>query len=425
MTPKGARRPTLLLRAVLGLERVAPALPRWLAARAHRRQGAEAGRFPERLGRASEARPGGRLIWVHAASVGEVVAARDLARDLAAETGASLLFTTTTQGGAGAVPKQALHQFAPVDTPGAVAGFLDHWWPDLGIFVEADVWPRLVLEATRRGVPLALVNARASRTRTRLPGSLGALLSRFAVVTAQDESVRGELKRLGLACVEAVGDLRASAEPPPADCAMLEALRGEIGGRPVWAAVSTHPGDEVEVLEAHRAARGRHPGLLLLWAPRHPARRADIVRAVEGAGLRVARRSRGEPVSGGTDVLVLDTLGETGLVFRLAPLSFLGGSFGPEGGHNPWEPASLGSALLSGPRVANHRQSFARLEGAGAARIVEDGAELGAAVAGLLGTAKLDGMREAGRRAAAEGSGVRARTLELLRPLLAARAAGA
>ena len=425
MTPTDAGRPTLLLRAVLGLERVAPALPRWLAARAHRRQGAEAARFAERLGRSSVARPEGQLIWVHAASVGEVVAARDLAGDLAAEAGANLLFTTATQGGGTAVPKGALHQFVPVDTRSAVTQFLDHWRPDFGLFVEADLWPRLVLEASRREVPLALVNARASRTRRRLPGSMGALLSSFDVVTAQDEAVRRELAGLGLTHVEVVGDLRASASPLPADPTELARLREEIGGRPVWAAVSTHPSDEAGVLAAHLAARGRHPRLLLLWAPRHPLRADHVQRAAEDAELKLIRRSRGERTSSAADIMLVDTLGETGLVFRLAPLTFLGGSFGPEGGHNPWEPAALGSAVLSGSNIANHRQSFSRLIQFGAARVQADAAELAATLGQLIGSPELDAMREAGRRAAAEGSGARARTLELLRPLLAGGPSGA
>jgi 3-deoxy-D-manno-octulosonic-acid transferase len=145
---------TLLLRSLLGLTRWLPALPRHLAARAHRRMGAEPARLGERLGRPSLARPKGRLVWVHAASIGEVVAARDLATDLAREAGAALLVTTATEGGAGAVPCGALHQFAPVDTPEAVAGFLGHWRPDLGIFVEGDLWPRLVIEAEARGCGL-------------------------------------------------------------------------------------------------------------------------------------------------------------------------------------------------------------------------------------------------------------------------------
>ena len=379
--------------------------------------GAAPERFPERLGRASLSRPEGRLIWVHAASVGEVVAARDLAQDLAREAGATLLFTTSTQGGAGAVPKEALHQFAPIDTVDAVRGFLDHWRPDLGIFVEADLWPRLLLEAKARGVRLALANARASKTRQRAPRSMAALLSRFDVVTAQDASVERELRSLGIARAEAVGDLRAAAEPPGADPEALTTLAQAIGDRPVWAAVSTHPADEEAVAKAHRAVMAAHRGALLLWAPRHPARAEAVAEML--TGLRVARRSFGEPVDPNTDVLLVDTLGETGLLFRLAPLTFLGGGFGPEGGHNPWEPARLGSAVLSGPGVANHRDGFRRLTSAGAARIVETGAELGPTVADLLGSPNLSAMSAAAARIAAEGSGARARTLELLHPLLA------
>lgn len=379
--------------------------------------GAPPERFPERLGRASLLRPEGRLVWVHAASVGEVVAARDMAQDFAREAGATLLFTTSTQGGAGAAPKGVLHQFAPIDTADAVRGFLDHWRPDLGIFVEADLWPRLLLEAKARGVRLALVNARASRTRRRAPQTMRALLSRFDVVTAQDAAVERELQDLGIVRAEAVGDLRAAAEPPGADPDALAALTETITGRPVWTAVSTHPADEGAVASAHRAVMAAHPGALLLWAPRHPARAEAVAGTL--SGLRVARRSLGEPVDPNTDVLLMDTLGETGLLFRLSPLTFLGGGFGPEGGHNPWEPARLGSAVLSGPRVANHRDGFRKLTSAGAARIVESGADLGPTVANLLGSADLETMRAAAARIAAEGSGARARTLELLHPLLA------
>lgn len=379
--------------------------------------GATPERFPERLGRASLPRPEGRLIWVHAASVGEVVAARDMARDLAREARATLLFTTSSQGGAGAVPKGALHQFAPIDTAHAVRGFLDHWRPDLGIFVEADLWPRLVLGAKARGVRLALVNARASRTRKRAPKTMRALLSQFDVVTAQDAAVEREFRDLGIARGEAVGDLRAAAEPPAADPDALAELSEAITGRPVWTAVSTHPADEDAVASAHRAVMAVHPGALLLWAPRHPARAEAVAETL--TDLRVARRSAGEAPGPDTDVLLVDTLGETGLLFRLSPLTFLGGGFGPEGGHNPWEPARLGSAVLSGPGVANHREGFRKLTSAGAARIVETGEELGRTVADLLESTDLETMRTAAARIAAEGSGARARTLDLLHPLLA------
>jgi 3-deoxy-D-manno-octulosonic-acid transferase len=399
----------------MGLTRLAPALPRHLAARAHRRMGAAPGRLAERMGQASLARPQGRVIWVHAASVGEVVAVRDLALDLAREAGASLLFTTSTEGGAGAVPTGALHQFAPVDTPEAVRGFLDHWRPEVGIFVEADLWPRLVVAAGARGVKLALVNARASRTRTRAPRSMAALLGHFAVVTAQDAGVAEGLRGLGVAA-EAVGDLRAAAEAPWVDPEELETLGAATAGRPVWAAVSTHPADEGAVAAAHRRALAAHPGALLLWAPRHPARAGQILGALDG--LRVVQRSLGGWPGPGADVLLVDTLGETGLVFRLAPLTYLGGGLGPEGGHNPWEPARLGSAVLSGPGVANHRDGFRQLVAAGAARIVDSEGALAEAVVGLLGSAELEGMRAAAGRVAAEGSGARARTLEILRPLL-------
>ena len=394
------------LRAALALERLAAPLARPLARAAH--GGADPLRLPERLGVPGLARPPGRLLWLHGASVGEVAAGRGLAAALAAEAGAALLVTTATAGGAGAAPAGALHQFAPLDLPGAVRGFLDAWRPDLGVFVEGDLWPRLVLEAGRRGVPLALVNARASRTRARLPSLMGAMLRRLAVATAQDGAVAAGLVALGLdpGRVHAVGDLRAAAPPPGADPGLLAGLERLARGRPVWAAVSTHAGDEAAVAAAHGLLRRRRPEALLIWAPRHPGRGAAARAALAAAGLAEG-------------AVVLDRLGVAGAAFRVAPLAFLGGSFGPEGGHNPWEPAALGGAVLSGPGVAHHRDGFARLLAAGGARLVPDGRALGEAVAGLLGTPELERMRAAARAVAAEGGEALPRTLALLRPLLA------
>lgn len=423
--PAAAPKPglTVLLRAYLALTALAPALLDRMARQGHATQKADPLRLAERLGRASVPRPPGRLVWINAASVGEVASSLDLARDIAAATGARLLFTTTTATGAETVARrlpQAIHQFQPVDTPRAVRAFLDHWRPDLALFVENDLWPRLMIDTDRRGIPLAVINARASRTRARAPRTVAALLRRAALITAQDAATAAQLRGLGLdpARILDTGDLKAAANPLPADDRALAALQQAIGARPVWLAASTHPDDDAPVLQAHRAALASHPDLLLILAPRHPARGAPLAAQIASAGLRMAQRSAGALPGDDTQVYLADTLGEMGLFYRLAPLAFLGGSFGAEGGHNPHEPAALGAAVLHGPGVANFAQVFDVMTRAGAAQVVSDGADLGACVAGLIGTPALDRMRDAARSLSQDGTRARRALLSRLLPLL-------
>lgn len=401
-----------------GLGRIAPGLAEGLALRAHRRQAGPAARAAERCGRASLPRPPGRLIWFHAASVGEVAGIGAIARDLAAETGAVLLVTTFTATGAEAARQAlpaALHQFLPADSARAARGFLDHWRPDLAVFTESDLWPGLVTATAARGIPVALVNARPSRTRAAWPRLSGAVLSRMAVITAQSRAVAESLAALGLdpARIHVTGDVKAAAPPLPHDPALLAEMRARLGARPLWVAASTHPGDEGPVLAAHALARAAHPGLLLIVLPRHPARGGPLA-ATTGA----PRRSAGQWPGADDAVWVADTLGETGLFYRLSPLVFLGGSFGSEGGHNPFEPARLGAAVLSGPGVAHLAEPYAMLAAAGAARIVQDGADLGRAVSALTGGEGLAAMQSAARAAMADGDAARARPVALLRGLL-------
>ncbi len=287
------------------------------------------------------------------------------------------------------LPERCLHQYAPVDTAGAVRGFLRHWRPDLAVWVESELWPRLMAETAGSGVPMMLVNGRVSARSARrwrlAPGMASALLRMFVRIAAQDAETAARLAAMGAdpARIAGIGNLKASADPPDCDDAVLEALRRHLAGRPVWLAASTHEPEEEAVAEAHRAAG--LPGLLTILAPRHPDRGGKIAAMLTGRGLAVARRSRGELPGTGTAVWLADTLGETGLWFRLAPVAFLGGSLADRGGHNPFEPAALGAAILHGPSTANFAPAYAELNAAGGARQVTDGPGLGAAVAALLG----------------------------------------
>src|SRR6185312_4241742 len=309
------------------------------------------------------------VIWVHGASVGESLAALPLIEKLLAR-GNSLLVTSGTVTSAAMMearlPKGAVHQYVPLDTPRAVSRFLDHWRPAAGLFVESDLWPTLLMEAKKRRIRLALINARVSeRSAARwrwLPDMARALLGAFDIVLAQDEDFAQRFRSLGAGKVATVGSLKADAPPLGCDPAALAAIKDAIGTRPVLLAAQTHPGEDETILPAHDLLRAEFADLLTIIVPRHVERGHDIAML---CGTRpVARRAAAEPITAKTAIYIADTMNELGLFYRLAPFCFLGGTLVPMGGHNPLEPAALHCAILAGPSRANSATSFAAVLGA-------------------------------------------------------------
>lgn len=380
----------------------------------------EASRLAEREGFGA-ARPEGPLVWLHAASVGETQSALPLIGAMtAARPDLSALLTTGTVTAARLIaaraPERVIHRYAPLDVPRWVARFLDGWRPDLGVFVESELWPNLIEAASARGVPLALVNARMSARSARfwrLSGGAGQrLLSRFALIAAQGEADAARFAALGARPL-AWGNLKHAAPPLPADSAELAALTAALAGRVAWIAASTHPGEEEAALAAHRALAPRIPGLLTILAPRHPERGADV--AALAAGLPLARRSLGEAPGPETQVLLFDTIGELGLAYRLARVAFVGGSLVPRGGQNPVEPARLGLPVLVGPRHANFAETVAALRDAGALAVLPDAAALAPALSDVLtDEATRRRMAEAGLAWAGTAQGLPARLADAL-----------
>jgi 3-deoxy-D-manno-octulosonic-acid transferase len=373
-----------------------PFAPRLLAARAARGKESPQ-RLAERLGRAARVRPPGKLVWLHAVSVGESLSLLPLVQRLAASPGLNVLVTSGTATSAEILaqrlPRAAIHQFAPVDAPGAVARFLDHWRPDAGLFVESELWPNLILAAHRRGVRLGLLSARITAASAqgwaRAPTSARALLQAFDLVLPQDAASGERLKRLGAEPGPRL-NLKRAGSAPPFDAAALEQLRQEVSGRPVVLAASTHEGEEPLIAEAFRAAAAHAPGALLIVAPRHPERGAAVIEALAGQGLTAARRSEGAPVGGASAAYVADTLGEMGLWLRLADVVVMGGSFAPGiGGHNPLEAARVGAAVVTGPDVANAAEIYAEMLAEAAAIRAEDAAALARHLTGLLANPRI------------------------------------
>jgi 3-deoxy-D-manno-octulosonic-acid transferase len=320
-------------------------------------------RMSERLGAASLPRPEGRLIWIHGASVGESLAALPLIEKLLAD-GSRVLVTSGTVTSAGMMlarlPQGAIHQYVPLDTPRAAARFLDHWRPAAGLFVESDLWPNLILEAKRRGIKLALINARISeRSATgwrRAPRTAQTLLGAFDTILAQDEDFAARFRALGAHNVMVAGSLKADAPPLACDEAALAEMRTAIGNRPLLLAAQTHPGEDETVLPAHDVLRARFSDLLTIIVPRHVERGADIAML---CGSRIhARRAEGQPITPDTAIYIADTMNELGLFYRLPSFCFLGGTLVPMLGHNPLEPAVLNCAILAGPSRANSARAF-------------------------------------------------------------------
>jgi 3-deoxy-D-manno-octulosonic-acid transferase len=375
-----------------------PVIPLLLSYRL-RRGREEAARLEERQGRASIARPPGPLVWLHGASVGEILALLPLIEHIGQRQCLVLLTSGTVSSAQLAerrLPPWAMHQFVPLDAPRYVARFLDHWRPDLALLAESDLWPNLILESAARNIPLILINGRVSERSFRrwqqLPDTIRALLRRFDLCLAQSADDASRYAELGAPRISTTGNIKLDAPAPPVDRGARAALEAAIAGRPVIAATSTHPGEETALVEAYRKLRQSFPTLLMIVAPRHPERGQAIATMAREASLSSALRSGGALPSADTELYIADTFGELGLVYSLAPIVFIGGSLVSHGGQNPIEAAKLGAAILHGPHVWNFAEIYAALDQAQGAEQVQD--------AGLLATSVAAWLKDAARRQA-------------------------
>ena len=383
-------------------------------------------RLAERRGEATQSRPSGPLIWLHGASVGEMLAVIPLIGRLRAQDFAVLVTSGTVTSAALAehrLPSGTLHQFIPLDAPRYVGRFLDHWRPDLALFVESDLWPNLILASARRAIPMVMVNGRLSERSFRrwrlVPGVIAALLSRFDLCLTQSAADAKRYGQLGAPRVSSTGNLKLDVPAPPVDEPTLGRLKSVIGARPVIAAASTHPGEETAIIAAHRRLRAKNPALLTVIAPRHPARGESIAEIAKVAGLSVGLRSRGELPNKDIDVYIADTLGELGLIYRLAPIVFMGGSLASHGGQNPIEAIMLDAAVVHGPHVWNFAEIYTTLDNAQGAKLVADEEALMAGLNEWLGnpTARTAAADAAGKTVRQLG-GALERTLAALDPYL-------
>jgi 3-deoxy-D-manno-octulosonic-acid transferase len=383
-------------------------------------------RIGERRGLSRDARPHGPLVWIHGASVGEVLAAAALIERLRA-LNIRILLTSGTVTSAAIVakrfPADIIHQYVPYDSPRYVARFLDHWRPSLALFIESDLWPNLILQSAARRLPMVLINGRMSQRSfprwRRVVGTISALLDKFDICLAQSSTDAERFSALGCRNVVITGNLKLDVPAPPADPAKLERLMAQTRGRPVVVAASTHPGEEEILVEAHTTLAGFFPGLLTVIVPRHPDRGASIARMILASGLKPALRSREELPSATTDVYVGDTMGELGLFYRLAGIVFMGGSLVEHGGQNPIEAVKLGAAIVHGPHVFNFTDVYEALDQSGGARRVDDQQAVVKQLGQLLANPdSRDAMVAASAQVVDDLGGALERTLTALEPYL-------
>ena len=384
------------------------------------------------LGMPSRVRSGDGLIWVHAVSVGELLAVAPLVERMLQEwPDKAVLITNTTPTGSEQTQKlfggRVEHTWFPFDTPLVTGAFLRHWSPQLVVMVETEIWPNIMASAREQGIPVALVNARLSARSARGYARLGEFtretLKGFSLIAAQSKSDDRRFRRIGADpnAMHVVGSIKFDIDLA-ARRGQLEVIKSELGSdiksRPLWAAASTHPGEEQLVIDAYQALRQRGIATRLLLAPRHPNRTGDIIKLLEKAGLSYQRRSERVAVNVDTDVLIIDTLGELSAFLGLAEAAFIGGSLVPRGGHNPIEAAAWGCAVITGPHVINFATIVRDMERGGAIRVVVDQEELADRLASVWEGDKQDGDAKRAQTFIETRRGATRRQLDLLKALL-------
>lgn len=423
-----------LLRAYLLFSRVSG--PLWsLAHRRRLKSGKESPeRLPEKFGRYRTPRPDGQVLWFHALSVGESLALVPLIeRALDDLPDAHVVLTTSTATSSKALsnaglPERCIHVLLPVDTLRATRRFLGHWRPDLAAFAELDFWPRLMVETHHAGIPMILINSRLPEkslaSRQRLASAMRDILGLFDRMLVQDTDSFERFRALGAEKhkISVVGALKSAARPLPVDGDALAALREAIGTRPVWLAAATWESEHPIVVRAHASVLRTLPDALLIIAPRH-VRHGDQAEAVAREHFEhVSRRSAGQEPIRETEVYIADTIGEMGLWYRIAPVSFVGHSLDPLDekleGKNPFEAAALGSAILHGQNVSYFAESYAALADAGAAIQVSNSEELASSVLVLFDPVKRADMLKGAGRVIAARKGVLENTWAVLKRAL-------
>ena len=344
-------------------------------------------RISERYGHAQIPCPEGLLIWIHGASVGECLLALALADEmLKVQPDLQFLFTSQTMTSAELLANKMQsgqnHQYLPMDTAKAMGRFLDHWQPDLGVLLESEIWPNLIMETRQKKTPLALVNARMNVKSRESWGkrhnTAKYLFSQFNLITAADDETAIMLESFTGEPVSRPGNLKALIKPKTPDNNELAKLSKFAENRPVWLAASTHSGEENILLQAHKKILQEQPDTLLILVPRHPERRQEIGDLCQQNNISYCLRS--DHITTGRTVWVADTIGEMQYWLELAQIVFIGGSLTNGKGHNPIEAIIANKPVLSGSNVMSFAETYEKLNQLGAVKFTDTQQRISAAI---------------------------------------------
>ena len=325
-------------------------------------------RFWERWVTKQIKRPAGKLIWLHAASVGESLSLLPLIEKIIADDPKfNILITSTTKTSAEILEKisvpQIIHRMAPYDTFFVSKRFLKYWEPDLAVRVESEIWPRILLELKKNKIPNFLLNARFSKKSTvrieKQADAASFLFSLFDYIHVQEKSTKETLTKVGVENqkIKVTGSLKDSREILPVDGDIIKQFQTVIREQKIWLSACTHPGEDEIVLKAHKKIGG-----LLLIAPRHIERGKQIARLSRSMGFSTQLRSESANIRAETAVYIADTMGEMGTWYSLSRAAFIGGSLVDKGGHNPVEAVQLNIYILHGPHIYNSEEKYDKLQ---------------------------------------------------------------
>lgn len=387
-------------------------------------------RLNERKGIASLPRPAGPLVWMHVASVGEAQSIMSLINLMLSQNKQlHILVTSVTKTSAEILtqklPDRAFHQYAPIDHPSWIRSFLDYWHPNIALWAESELWPTMLTFLKKRHIPAALINAhmspRSFRNWKRAPDFARNLLSSFLVILAQSKQDAEFYSAFTPHNVVVTDNIKYAAKPLTVDESDLQELKNAIADRPVWLYASSHDGEEELACYVHKELENQFPNLLTIIAPRHPDRRDAIFKAVTNNGIRSCLRSLDKHLPSLKDqIYIVDTMGELGLLYKMAPLAVIGRSFSNDGGggHNPIEPTLLGCAALHGPCIQNSQELYDEMDAAGAALLIADKKDLAPTIMELMSNKeKLENLKKTGYDFAAAKANVFAKVLEELEPV--------
>ena len=349
-------------------------------------------RIRERRGIPSVDRPKGKLIWLHAASIGESLLALTLIERFTINDPELLFLLTTNTVTSGKLvnnklPENVIHQYLPYDFLAGIKSFLNHWDPSIVLVIESEFWPTLITEVHRRKIPLLSINSRVSNRSflrwKRYPKLVQALMNKFDLFLVQSTEFRSRFADLGVREDKLIvtGQIKKESKPLSVDKKQLKELKYFFRNKQIWIAASTHEGEEDIIAKANNNLLNRlGNNILLIIAPRYPDRGKEIRNLLNSLGLNSVLRSEGKLPGEKDQVYIADTMGELGLWYKLANVCFVGGSLIQSGGHNPYEPALLGCPIIHGNYFENFTEPYNRLAELGGAQVVSTSEELSNAV---------------------------------------------